>query len=361
MTSIRISGLIKRHGNVAAVAGIDLEAASGELVVLLGPSGCGKTTTLRCIAGLESASAGEIWIGDTLVSSSNVQMPPEKRAIGMVFQSYALWPHMTVAENLGLGLKLHGVAREDIRRRVADALELVGMGSFGARNAGELSGGQQQRVALARAVVLEPKILLFDEPLSNLDAKMRERMRGEIRRLQKRLGITAIYVTHDQQEAMVIADRVVLMQSGRIAQIGAPREIYDRPASRFAANFIGSANIVSGVVSSIGAEVSVDLGAGSLNAASAGTHAVGETVDLVIRPEHVAISTSATPGPNVLSGRIAEVIFLGNMGEVEVDIGPHRLRVQTSPPGHWQVGDRVWLHFAAGNIVVLNKQEDRES
>ena len=360
MTSIRINNLVKRHGpavgGVTAVGGIDLAVESGELVVLLGPSGCGKTTTLRCLAGLETATSGEIWIGDQCVSGGRVTVPPEKRSIGMVFQSYALWPHMSVAENLALGLKLRHIPREEITRRVAAALELVGMAQYGARNAGELSGGQQQRVALARAVVLEPQILLFDEPLSNLDAKMRERMRGEIRALQKRLGITAIYVTHDQQEAMVIADRVVLMQAGRIVQVGPPREIYDRPASRFAANFIGSANILPARVTPDG----LDLGTGVLTMIQDHPRRVGEAVDLVIRPEHIALHTSPPAWPNVVAGVIADVIFLGNMGEVEVQAGAHRIRVQTSPPGHWQVGQAVWLHLPPDDIVVLDAQDPEQ-
>ncbi len=353
MTAIRIENLVKRHGPVTAVGGIDLSVESGELVVLLGPSGCGKTTTLRCLAGLETATSGTIWIGDQLVSGGRVPVPPEKRSIGMVFQSYALWPHMSVAENLALGLKLRHTPREEITRRVATALDLVGMSQYGARNAGELSGGQQQRVALARAVVLEPQILLFDEPLSNLDAKMRERMRGEIRSLQKRLGITAIYVTHDQQEAMVIADRVVLMQAGQIVQVGSPREIYDRPASRFAANFIGSANIITARATPDG----LDLGSGVLTMIADHPRSPGELVELVIRPEHIALHTAPPAWPNVIAGVISDVTFLGNMGEVEVQAGEHRIRVQTSPPGYWQIGQNVWMHMPPEDIVILDTQD----
>jgi iron(III) transport system ATP-binding protein len=353
MTGIRIAGLVKRHGKVAAVDRIDLEVSSGELVVLLGPSGCGKTTTLRCIAGLEDASAGEIWIGDELVSSVSRQVPTEQRSIGMVFQSYALWPHMTVAENLAFGLKLQRVGRDAIRARVDEALDLVGMTGYGGRNAGELSGGQQQRVALARAVVLEPKILLFDEPLSNLDAKMRERMRVEIRQLQKRLGITAIYVTHDQQEAMVIADRIVLMRAGQIVQIGAPRAIYHEPVSRFAAEFIGSANIIAGRL--VG-ERRIDIGGATLVAGRTDGHATGAAVEIVLRPEHIVMTRGGQGGANALTGRISNVIFLGNMGEIEVELGTRKLRVQTSPPGDWQPGEEVCLRMDPADVVVLNSE-----
>ena len=348
MSAIRVVGLVKRHGSFAAVDNIDLHVASGELVVLLGPSGCGKTTTLRCIAGLDDASGGEIWIGGDLVSSARLQVPPERRAIGMVFQSYALWPHMTVADNLGFGLKLQRVGEAEKRSRVEEALELVGMGGYGGRNAGELSGGQQQRVALARAVVLRPRILLFDEPLSNLDAKMRERMRVEIRALQERLGITAVYVTHDQQEAMVIADRIVLMRAGRIEQAGAPREIYHRPATRFAAEFIGSANIVTGEVAP-GQRIALESVA--IAPAPPGCR-VGDVMDLVLRPEHIAMERGN--GAGGLPGRVTSAIFLGNLGEIEVLVGRQTLRVQTSPPGDWAVGDAVMLRIEPSHVVLLD-------
>ncbi len=350
MTGIRIAGLVKRHGTFTAVDGLDLDVASGELVVLLGPSGCGKTTTLRCIAGLDDASGGEIWIGDDLVSSTKLRVPPERRAIGMVFQSYALWPHMTVADNLGFGLKLQRVEEAEKRRRVAEALELVGMGGYGMRNAGELSGGQQQRVALARAVVLRPKILLFDEPLSNLDAKMRERMRVEIRELQERLRITAVYVTHDQQEAMVIADRIVLMRAGRIEQVGSPRDIYHRPATRFAAEFIGSANILAGQVAADN-RVSVE---GIPLATAPGHHRPGDPVQIVLRPEHIAIQRGSATGASRLAGRVTRATFLGNLGEIEVLVGTQTLRVQTSPAGDWSVGDAVALHVEPSQVVLLD-------
>jgi iron(III) transport system ATP-binding protein len=324
--------------------------------VLLGPSGCGKTSTLRCIAGLEETSEGTISIGGKIVSSKNVNLPPEKRSIGMVFQSYALWPHLTVKENLAFGLRLRKLPRAEIDERVRASLELVGLGALGDRSAGELSGGQQQRVALARATVLEPDILLFDEPLSNLDAKMRERMRVEIRNLQRRLGITSIYVTHDQQEAMVIADRIVLMNAGRIEQIGSPTEIYRRPRTRFAADFIGSTNVFPGVVQESGASAVVEMNKGStLHSADSG-FAVGANVELLVRPEYLHVSSTPLSGPNVMQGRISDVIFLGNLGEVLVQVGDATWRVQLSPAGDLTVGDTVWLSVDERAVILLNKQ-----
>ena len=350
MTALSIRGLVKRHGDFAAVDHVDIEVTSGELVVLLGPSGCGKTTTLRCIAGLEEISEGEIAIGDKVVSSARFSLAPEERSIGMVFQSYALWPHMTVAENLAFGLKLRKLPQAQIDKRVRDVLELVGLTGLEARGAGELSGGQQQRVALARAIVLEPKILLFDEPLSNLDAKMRERMRVELRRLQKRLGITAIYVTHDQQEAMVIADRVILMNQGKIEQAGAPREIYAKPRTRFAAEFIGSTNILPGRVAAAGAVI---LDSGAELACDSSMFAVGARVQALIRPEFVRLSSDGLSGANVFAAEITEVSFLGNLGELEVQVGAMKLLAQMSPAGEWAVGDGISVQIDPAALVLL--------
>jgi iron(III) transport system ATP-binding protein len=356
MSAVSIAGLVKRHGAVTAVGGIDLDVSEGELVVLLGPSGCGKTSTLRCIAGLEETSEGTISIGGKVVSSKRVNLPPEKRSIGMVFQSYALWPHLTVKQNLAFGLRLRKLPRPQIEERVRAALELVGLDKFGDRSAGELSGGQQQRVALARATVLEPDILLFDEPLSNLDAKMRERMRVEIRNLQRRLGITSIYVTHDQQEAMVIADRIVLMNAGRIEQVGSPKEIYRRPRTRFAADFIGSTNVFPGVVLTSEPQAVVSVGNGhSLRSVDTG-FAVGTHVEVLVRPEYLHVSTTPLDGANVMEGRIADVIFLGNLGEVLVQVGDAIWRVQLSPAGDVTVGDTVWLSVDEHAVILLNRQ-----
>ncbi len=230
MLDVSIRGLTKRYGDVAAVRALDLHVNAGELVALLGPSGCGKTTTLRLVAGFLTPEAGEIWVGDRCLSSPATVIPPERRRMAMIFQSYALWPHMTVARNIAYGLRFNGVARADRDRRVKDMLRVVQLEGYGSRYPGELSGGQQQRVAVARALVVEPEILLLDEPLSNLDANLREEMRFEIRRLHDTFGITTLYVTHDQAEAMVISDRVAVLQAGRIVQIGTAEELFERPA-----------------------------------------------------------------------------------------------------------------------------------
>ena len=307
MAGVQLRGVVKTYGSTTAVSDIDIDIAEGEFIVLLGPSGCGKTTTLRCIAGLESISDGEILMDGKLLSAKGFSVPPEQREIGMVFQSYAIWPHMTVGENVAFGLKLKKLSKPDIAAGVTQALETVGLGAFDDRSASELSGGQQQRVALARAIALEPRVLLFDEPLSNLDAKLRERMRFELRQLHKRLGITSIYVTHDQQEAMVIADRVILMNAGRIDQVGSPDDIYQRPASRFGAEFIGLANIMAArVLDGDHQSTRIALESGPEFTAAIPRPPV-EQVDVVCRPENVIVSLTQLAGPNVLVARVTAI------------------------------------------------------
>src|SRR5713226_1880539 len=242
MAAIQITGLAKRYGDTIALAGIDLSVKDGEVVALLGPSGCGKTTTLQLLAGFLEPDAGEIRVDDRLMSSPGGVVPPEKRNISLIFQNYAIWPHKTVAQNVAFGLQVRKLPRTEINQRVEAILSMVHMGPLAHRYPAELSGGQQQRVALARALVVEPDILLLDEPLSNLDAKLREEMRFEIRRVHDATGITMVYVTHDQAEAMVTADRIAVMNAGRIEQIGTPEDIYERPSTRFVASFIGRTN-----------------------------------------------------------------------------------------------------------------------
>src|SRR5574341_1568966 len=252
MPGITIKGLTKRYGDVGAVEALDLHVKPGEMVSLLGPSGCGKTTTLRLVAGLLKPDAGEIRVGDRCLSSPAAVVPPERRRMAMIFQSYALWPHMTVDQNVAYGLRFTGAPKADRERRVKDMLKAVQLEDYGSRYPGELSGGQQQRVAVARALVVEPEILLLDEPLSNLDANLREEMRFEIRRLHETFAITTLYVTHDQAEAMVISDRVAVLHGGRVAQLGTAEDLFQRPRTRFVAEFIGKTNLVDGVAAEPG-------------------------------------------------------------------------------------------------------------
>ena len=301
--AVSLRGIVKRFGSAApAVDAIDLQIAPGELVTLLGPSGCGKTTTLRMIAGLEDPTEGSITIGEDEVT----HLPAEKRDVTMVFQSYALFPHMNVRANVGYGLSVARRPRAEIAERVDEALALVGLGPYADRPVDALSGGQQQRVALARALVMKPRVVLFDEPLSNLDAKLRHHVRAEIRALQQRLGLTAVYVTHDQEEALAISDRVVVMNAGRIEQQGSPRDLYTTPASHFVADFIGSANILPGQWDG----TAISLGSARVpheQAMSAGA------VSVVIRPEAVS------PARDGLPARVVSVSFLGPVNQVVFD------------------------------------------
>src|SRR5688572_5611453 len=284
MPGVRIIGLTKRYGDVGAVDGLSLDVAPGELVALLGPSGCGKTTTLRLVAGFLKLEDGEIWVGERCVSSATSLVPPERRRMAMIFQSYALWPHMTVAQNVGYGLRLKpGINRADRDARVRELLRIVQLAGYEGRYPGELSGGQQQRVAVARALVVEPEILLLDEPLSNLDAHLREEMRFEIRRLHEAFGITTLYVTHDQAEAMVISDRIAVLERGRVVQVGTADEVFLRPRTRFVAEFIGRTNLIDGVA----AEPDVVAHGPLRLSVAAAELVVGARVAVSIRPHDI--------------------------------------------------------------------------
>jgi iron(III) transport system ATP-binding protein/putative spermidine/putrescine transport system ATP-binding protein len=350
-----VSQLVKSYDAVKAVDCIDLTVTDGEMVVLLGPSGCGKTTTLRCIAGLESISGGTIYFDNELVASDTIFVPPEKRSIGMVFQSYAVWPHMTVYENVAFPLKLLRIDKATLDDRVRETLNAVGLDKFSSRYIGELSGGQQQRVAVARAIVARPRVLLFDEPLSNLDAKLRESMRGDLRQLQRSLGITSLYVTHDQQEAMAIADRIVLMNGGRIEQIGTSKSIYNEPASRFVAEFIGLANIYRGVlrfsadgrsVAAVGPDVFFRL---PNNVGKA-----GDPIEIVIRPEFVNVHAAHGDEPDVgLHARVLEASFLGNVLDLVLDLRGIKMRAQITPLLDLVPGDDVTVDVSAERVIVL--------
>ena len=357
MPGITITGLTKRFGPVGAVVGLDLTVRPGELVALLGPSGCGKTTTLRLVAGFLTPEAGEIRVGDRVLSSPAVVIPPERRRMAMIFQSYALWPHMTVAQNVAYGLRFAGVGRADRDRRVDEMLRAVQLGGYGARYPGELSGGQQQRVAVARALVVEPEILLLDEPLSNLDASLREEMRFEIRRLHERFAITTLYVTHDQAEAMVISDRVAVLRDGRVAQVGTPEELFERPRSRFVAEFVGKTNLVDAVADGAGAVTRGDL---RLRVAADGTAPrtpPRTPVVVSIRPHRITLGAPAAPGADVtvLAGTVARASYLGDAVDYQVTIDGSDvvLRVSASAPARSRPGDRVVLTVPAAACVLL--------
>lgn len=350
MNLISIRELVKNYEKNCAVDKVSLEIEEGEFLVLLGPSGCGKTSILRCIAGLENVSDGEILIDGQVVSSKHLSVPPENRSTGMVFQSYALWPHKTVEQNVSFGLELKNTKYSEIKERVSEALSLVGLSEYAKRSISQLSGGQQQRVALARAVVLRPKVLLFDEPLSNLDAKLREHMRFELRQLQKLLGITTVYVTHDQQEAMVVADRIVLLKEGQINQISSPVEIYEQPSTLFGADFIGVANIQTGQVVSKAATTKVKISDDFEIECESFDFNVSEWVDAMFRPEQCIISTTPLEGINVWKGIIKKTFFLGNLTDVYFEIGSIELRAQISPPKQLFVGQTIWTHIQPNSI-----------
>jgi iron(III) transport system ATP-binding protein len=309
--SVQFERVTKAFGSVVAVREVSFQVRAGNLVTLLGPSGCGKTTTLRMIAGLELPTSGRILIGGQNVTA----LPATARDVAMVFQSYALFPHLTVAENVGYGLTVSGVRKPEVRARAEEALALVGLAGYGTRLPSELSGGQQQRVAVARAVVLRPQVLLFDEPLSNLDAKLRRRVREEIRDLQQTLGITAVYVTHDQEEALAISDRVIVMNNAVVAQEGEPRELYEAPVNRFVADFIGDANIVEAeIIETSGGTAEVRLGSTVQRLRDRGLPP-GPAL-LAIRPEAILLApVSSTDG---LQGQVIKASYLGSHIEYRV-------------------------------------------
>ncbi|HEV8251717.1 MAG TPA: ABC transporter ATP-binding protein [Gaiellaceae bacterium] len=321
---------------VLAVESVSFEVDEGELFTLLGPSGCGKTTTLRCIAGLESPDAGEIEVAGKVFFSSErrVHVPANARGLGMVFQSYAIWPHMDVFQNVAFPLQVlprrRRPPRKQLRDQVERALEVVRLDQFASRRATDLSGGQQQRLALARALVLEPPLLLLDEPLSNLDAKLREDMRFELKRLQRELGITSVYVTHDQAEALALSSRIAVMRNGKIEQIGKPREVYERPGSRFVADFIGTSNFLDGTVNARENGVyTIETQLGELRARSDANLAVGARVTVSARPEHIALRPGSNgAGPNRWQGRVEARAFLGEFVDHVVSVGGREIRAR---------------------------------
>ncbi|MBA2373096.1 MAG: ABC transporter ATP-binding protein [Chloroflexi bacterium] len=324
MTFLRLDGVQKRFpGGVFAVKQFDLAAERGEFVSFLGPSGCGKTTTLRMIAGFEQPTAGTISIDGADIT----RIPPNRRNVGMVFQSYALFPNMSVADNVAFGLKMRKRSGSEIKRRVAELLELIHLPDKAARFPYQLSGGQQQRVALARALAFEPTVLLLDEPLSALDAKIRVALRHEIRAIQRQLGITTVYVTHDQEEALSLSDRVVVMSDGRVEQIGSPFEIYNFPATAFVASFVGTLNLLrTTVVDPVAGGLEIE--GQPLTASRPLTEARGDTVSVAIRPESVSLG-DGPPGANRLKGSIDEISFLGSIIRLRIRFGDHSIALDT--------------------------------
>jgi iron(III) transport system ATP-binding protein len=353
---------IAGQSEVPAVDGVSLSVEAGKLLTLLGPSGCGKTTTLRCIAGLERPERGRIVIaGETVFDSERrAFVPPSDRGIGMVFQSYAIWPHMTVFENVAFPLRVardRSYAAAEIDERVRRTLDMVRLSGFEDRSATQLSGGQQQRLAFARGLVREPKLLLLDEPLSNLDAKLREQMRFELKRLQRSLGITTVYVTHDQSEALALSDEIAVFNAGRIIQRGIPQDIYRNPNSQFVADFIGSANFLSGtILSRAGTDglVSVSTKQGLFRCSFDRDAAPGQSILVTARPEDLTLHESHPgDGMNVMTGKVANRVFLGEVIDYVVDLGDGEFRVRARPEFDFRIGQAVHIGIAPHKCVGL--------
>jgi iron(III) transport system ATP-binding protein len=356
-------GLRKTFQQVQAVNGVSFDVQQGQFVTLLGPSGCGKTTTLRLIAGLDENDGGEIFLNSQLVSSpeKGVYLPPEKRGIGMVFQSYAIWPHMTVFENVAFPLRIRRLPKREIKAKVDKVLQIFDLLELAPRLATKLSGGQQQRVAIARALAVEPAILLMDEPLSNLDAKLRERMRFELRELQRRTGIATLYVTHDQAEAMVLSDRIIVMNKGKIEQIGTPEEIYDKPLTRFVSDFIGLSNIFP-----IEITASFKPGATRVKIKQNGRELLCRAVNhgsqrakrlALVRPEHIKLAgrDEVSAEVNVWPGTVQSSVYFGESRDYLIKVDDVVLRARTSPDVVFHAGDSVSVHLPSDHVILVEE------
>jgi ABC-type Fe3+/spermidine/putrescine transport system ATPase subunit len=350
MNAVELQRVTKRFGhNVVAVDAIDLDVPQGSFVTLLGPSGCGKTTTLRMIAGLETPSDGEIRIKDKRIN----ELPIHKRNLGIVFQNYALFPHKNIAANVGFGLKYRNVVPAEIAKRVSRALDMVRLPGVEERYPAQLSGGQQQRIALARALVIEPDVLLLDEPLSALDANLREEMRVEIKNIQRRIGIATVFVTHDQGEALAMSDHVVVMNKGKIEQVGPPREVYERPESAFVASFLGNANFISGQVrGAVDGHAQIAIGNHVLNATTERKVQVGETVTVVVRAEKIDL---LPPGQGWLPGTVADVDYLGALARYQIALsdGVKVLGLTSLKDKPLSVGQQVELRIDPQHCRIL--------
>jgi iron(III) transport system ATP-binding protein len=350
------SNVVKRYGDTAVVDGISFTVAPGEFFTLLGPSGCGKTTTLRLLAGLETPDAGEITLqGRTLAAPARgIFVPIDKRNMGMVFQSYAIWPHLTVFENVAFPLRVRRESKAAIKQRVNDALEVVGLGGFEQRGSTELSGGQQQRVALARAIVYTPALLLLDEPLSNLDVKLREQMRVELQALHRRLNLAVVYVTHDQAEALALSDRIAVVNQGRLEQVGTPTEVYEHPRTRFVGNFLGRTIILKGTLRKDAAQSIVDVqGAGRVVVEADGTFNDGDDVRILSRPEDIKLLPMGELAPNQVVGKVEHVAYMGDHLEYTIQAAGRTLLLPASKRDAYAIGTNVRLAFDPAHVTAL--------
>ncbi|HEV8019954.1 MAG TPA: ABC transporter ATP-binding protein [Candidatus Lustribacter sp.] len=348
-----------RKATVGAVNGVSFSIQEGEFYTLLGPSGCGKTTTMRCIAGLERTNQGRISIAGREVSApGGVFVPPNERDIGMVFQSYAIWPHMTVFQNVAFPLKVTGIRKgsKEMNDRVEEALALVQLEGLAGRFATQLSGGQQQRLALARALVRRPKLLLLDEPLSNLDARLRDRMRTELKSIQRRLGITTLYVTHDQTEALSMSDRIAVMEAGTIVQEATPLDLYLKPLNSFVAEFLGNSNLLEGRVNAVDREggCEIDAGFGALSVSVPEGIEIGNRIVVTIRPEHIRLHVDRAAMPNGFAALVESVSFLGEQSECQVVANGVTLRCRVASSLKMQAGTEVWVELPADACNVIS-------
>jgi iron(III) transport system ATP-binding protein len=361
MPDIEVTGLRKDFGAVAAVADISFVVPHGSFTTLLGPSGCGKTTTLRMLAGLERPDRGVVRIGDRVVSSSadRIFVPVEGRNVGIVFQSYALWPHMSVFDHVAYPLRVRRQPSSDIKQKVMRALELVDLAEQRRRYPSEISGGQQQRVALARALVFDPTVLFLDEPLSNLDAALRNSMRAELSRLHRETGVTTVYVTHDQSEALALSDQILVMRLGKVMEQGSPAEVYERPTTLYGAQFVGAANCLAATVTAVEeGEVALKLDSGGSLRAPAdrlGPSAVGSAVTVLVRPEDIEVEADAR-STNVVSGSVRSASYFGSFRELVVAVGPDEVKVRAPKANKSTISDSVRLHIPPDRLRILAEQ-----